>query len=70
MLARFTLGAVFGALTAVAVVGPALAGQIMTAEEARRFVNGKVFAFTCVDGTRGAGRVFEDGGAAGAVQFS
>ena len=70
MLARFTLGAVFGTLTAVAVVGPALAGQIMTAEEARRFVNGKVFAFTCFDGTRGAGRVFEDGGAAGAVQFS
>ncbi len=29
-----------------------------------------MFAFTCFDGTRGAGRVFEDGGAAGAVQFS
>jgi hypothetical protein len=42
----------------------------MTADEARRFVAGKVFAFTCFDGTRGAGRVFEDGGAAGAVQFS
>ena len=60
MLARFVLGAV----TAGAVIAPALAGQIMNADEAR------VFAFTCFDGTRGAGRVFEDGGAAGAVQFS
>src|SRR3981189_2261963 len=65
MLARFVLGAV----TAVAVVAPALAAQ-MTADEARRFVNGKVFAFTCFDGTRGAGRVLDDMGAAGAVQFS
>jgi hypothetical protein len=66
MLARFVLGAV----TAGSVIAPALAGQMMNAEEARKFVAGKVFAFTCFDGTRGAGRVFEDGGAAGAVQFS
>ena len=65
MLARFVLGAV----AAGAVIAPALAGQ-MNAEEARKFVAGKVFAFTCFDGTRGAGRVFDDGGAAGAVQFS
>jgi hypothetical protein len=66
MLARFMLGAV----TAAAVIGPALAGQMMSADEARRFVAGKVFAFTCFDGTRGAGRLLDDGGAAGAVQFS
>jgi hypothetical protein len=66
MLARF----VWGALTAGAMVAPALAGQVMSAEEARKFVSGKVFAFTCFDGTRGAGRVLDDGGAAGAVQFS
>ena len=65
MLARFVLGA----LTATAVIAPALAGQ-MTADEARRFVAGKVFAFTCFDGTRGAGRILDDNGAAGAVQFS
>jgi hypothetical protein len=46
-----------------------MAGQ-MNAEEARRFVSGKVFAFTCFDGTRGAGRLLDDMGAAGAVQFS
>jgi hypothetical protein len=66
MLARFVLGAV----AAGAVIAPALAGQMMNAEEARRFVSGKVFAFTCFDGTRGAGRILDDMGAAGAVQFS
>jgi hypothetical protein len=65
MLARFVLGAV----AAGGLIAPALAGQ-MNAEEARRFVSGKVFAFTCFDGTRGAGRVLDDMGAAGAVQFS
>jgi len=52
------------------MVAPALAGQMMSGEEARKFVSGKVFAFTCFDGTRGAGRILDDGGAAGAVQFS
>ncbi len=66
MLARFVLGAI----TASAVIAPALAGQMMNAEEARKFVSGKVFAFICFDGTRGAGRVLDDGGATGAVQFS
>src|SRR3954471_22088653 len=65
MLARIVLGAV----TAVATFAPALAGS-MNADEARRFVSGKVFAFTCFDGTRGAGRILDDMGAAGAVQFN
>jgi len=65
MFARFVLGTI----AAGAMIMPALAGM-MTAEEARRFVAGKVFAFTCVDGTRGAGRILDDMGAAGAVQFS
>jgi len=70
MLARFVLGAVAaGAVIVPALVVPALAGQ-MNADEARKFVSGKVFAFTCFDGTRGAGRVLDDMGAAGAVQFS
>jgi hypothetical protein len=65
MLARLVLGAV----TAGAMVVPALAGM-MNADEARKFVTGKVFAFTCFDGTRGAGRVMDDLGAAGSIQFS
>ena len=65
MLARLVLGTV----TAGAMIAPALAGM-MNADEARRFVAGKVFAFTCFDGTRGAGRVLDDLGAAGSIQFS
>ena len=65
MLARLMLGTVTAAVTVV----PALAGM-MTADEARKFVAGKVFAFTCFDGTRGAGRILDDLGAAGSVQFS
>src|SRR4249919_3669278 len=65
MLARLVLGAV----TAGAMVVPALAGM-MNADEARKFVAGKVFAFTCFDGTRGAGRIMDDLGAVGSVQFS
>src|SRR5881394_4247801 len=65
MFARFVLGAV----TAGATIVPALAGM-MNADEARRFVTGKVFAFTCFDGTRGAGRILDDLGAAGSIQFS
>lgn len=65
MFARLVLGAV----TAGAMIAPALAGM-MTADEARRFVAGKVFAFTCFDGTRGAGRILDDMGAAGSIQIS
>ena len=65
MLVRFVLGTAM----AVTVVAPVMAGQ-MNAEEARRFVNGKLFSFTCFDGTRGAGRILDDMGAVGAVQFS
>lgn len=66
MVARYVLGAVL----ATTVASPAFAGPKMNADEARKFVAGRVFAFACNDGTRGAGRVFDDGGAAGAVQFS
>lgn len=47
---------------------PAVAGD-MTAEEARRFVVGKVFNYTCFEGTRGTGRVFSDGSVVGSIQF-
>src|SRR5437762_361681 len=65
MFVRLVLGTVLAGATIV----PALAGM-MNADEARRFVAGKVFAFTCFDGSRGAGRVLDDFGAAGSIQFS
>jgi hypothetical protein len=65
MLSRFVLGAV----AAGAMIAPAYAGM-MNADEARKFVAGKVFTFTCFDGTKGAGRILDDMGALGSVQFS
>jgi hypothetical protein len=58
---------------AVVVLGlmasaPAFSEQLRP-EEARRFIAGKLFAFNCFEGTRGAGRIFADGSIAGAVQF-
>jgi hypothetical protein len=55
---------VVGLLAAV----PAFAGE-MTAEEARRFVVGKMFNYTCFEGTRGQGRVYADGSVVGSIQF-
>jgi hypothetical protein len=71
MVARYVMGAALAAsLAGPALIESAVAGTTLNADETRKFVAGKVFAFTCFDGTRGAGRVFDDGGAAGAVQFS
>ena len=47
---------------------PAMAGE-MGADEAHRFVIGKMFSYTCFEGTRGQGRVNPDGSVAGTVQF-
>jgi hypothetical protein len=47
---------------------PAFAGE-MTAEEARHFVIGKTFSYTCFEGTRGQGRVQPDGSVVGSIQF-
>ncbi len=47
---------------------PAVAGE-MSAEEARRFVIGKLFNYTCFEGTRGQGRVLSDGSVVGSIQF-
>jgi len=47
---------------------PAAAGE-MTAQEARHFVIGKLFHYTCFEGTTGEGRVRTDGSVAGSIQF-
>ena len=46
---------------------PAWAGE-MTATEARQFIVGKMFHYTCFEGTRGQGRVYPDGSVAGSIQ--
>jgi hypothetical protein len=47
---------------------PAMAGE-MTAQQARHFVVGNKFSYTCFEGTRGQGRVFADGSVVGSIQF-
>jgi len=43
--------------------------EILTPEAASRFVAGKLFAFNCFDGSRGAGRIYGDGSVIGTIQF-
>lgn len=47
---------------------PALAGG-MAANEARYFVVGKLFSYSCFDGTRGEALVHADGSVVGSIQF-
>lgn len=63
MSARMVL-IVAGALATM----PAGAGELKP-EEARRFVVGKLFSYTCFDGTAGAGRIFADGSVAGTIRI-
>ena len=46
---------------------PAVAGE-MTASDARHFVIGKLFIYTCFDGTHGQSRVHADGSVVGSIQ--
>jgi len=56
------------ALALVVSAVPALA-EPMDVNEARRFVIGKLFSYTCFEGTRGAGRIYPDGSVAGSIQL-
>jgi hypothetical protein len=47
---------------------PAHAGELR-GEEARRFVAGKLFSYTCFEGTKGMGRIFADGSVQGTIQL-
>ena len=40
-----------------------------TSSDSWRFVAGKLFAFNCFDGSRGAGRIYGDGSVIGTIQF-
>jgi hypothetical protein len=62
MIARFAIVLVtlLAAVTARA--------EVLSPEQARRFVAGKLFAFNCFDGSRGAGRIYADGSVIGTIQ--
>src|SRR5438309_2039136 len=55
------------ALAALAAVIPAKAGELRP-EQAKAFVAGKLFAYTCFEGTTGAGRINADGSVAGTIR--
>ena len=57
----------FALLTGLLAALPAIAGE-MSADEASRFVIGKMFNYTCFEGTRGQGRVLPDGSVIGSIQ--
>lgn len=40
----------------------------LTPEQARAFVAGKLFSYTCFDGTSGLGRIFRDGSIIGTIR--
>src|SRR6516164_741513 len=51
------------------VLGIASAGaEELSPEAARAFVVGKLFSYTCFDGTAGVGRVFPDGSVVGTIR--
>jgi len=56
-------------VVAATVVGaiPAKAEE-MRATEARQFIAGKHFSYSCFDGTNGNGRIYADGSVAGYIQ--
>jgi hypothetical protein len=56
-------------VASLAVILPAMAEE-MKPEQAQRFVVGKLFSYSCFDGTQGAGRIFPDGSVAGTIRVS
>src|ERR1700741_55143 len=58
---------VIAVMAGVASALPAMGGG-MTGNEAPNFVAGKLFSYTCFDGTRGLARVHPDGSVDGSIQ--
>jgi hypothetical protein len=66
-IAARAAGLVTGLVASLALLSPALAGE-MRPEEAKHFIAGKLFSYSCFDGTTGAGRIHADGSVAGTMQ--
>ena len=68
-LAKLATNLVCGVLVGASALAPAAAAE-MKPEEAKRFIAGKLFSYTCFDGTRGAGRIQADGSVVGTMQVN
>jgi hypothetical protein len=63
MVARLTM------VVLILLAAGSACAESLTPDAARRFVTGKLFAFNCFDGSRGAGRIYGDGSVIGTIQF-
>jgi hypothetical protein len=63
MIARFAV------VVATLLAASLACAETLSPDAARRFVAGKLFAFNCFDGSRGAGRIYGDGSVIGTIQF-
>src|SRR5215472_5479465 len=54
-------------MAGIAAAMPAWAGELKP-EEAKRFIAGKYFSYTCFEGTAGSGRINSDGSVVGTIQ--
>src|SRR5437016_4337681 len=60
-------GVLAGLLAGLGFLSPALAVEL-TPEQARHFIAGKLFSYSCFDGTTGVGRIHADGSVVGTLQ--
>lgn len=69
VLVKLATGLVSGALLGASLSAPAAAAE-MKPDEAKRFIAGKLFSYSCFDGTKGAGRIHADGSVVGTMQVN
>jgi len=61
---------VIGAALSLEILGAGwAAAEDLGPEQARAFVVGKVFSYTCFEGTSGVGRIFPDGSVVGTIRI-
>src|SRR5580704_14265360 len=68
MLVRVCL--VWACILATGILGAGMAAaEELGPEQARAFVVGKLFSYTCFEGTAGVGRIFADGSVVGTIRM-
>ena len=68
MLVRWSLVCASVMTAGLLGVGQGIAEELGP-EQARAFVVGKLFAYTCFEGTTGMGRIYSDGSVVGTIKF-
>jgi len=66
---RRSWAVMLGGLACVAAATVPGQTEELRADEARRFIAGKHFAYQCFDGTTGNGKIYADGSVAGYIQI-